>query len=125
SPGSAPSKATAGAMAPRNAKSVEVPVEASHAPLIIYAGELQMTTDEERIASTIDKAIDVAESFGGYLAARKDASVEVRVPSAHFREALTKLETLGAVVHRSVSANDVSEEVHDAEVRLLNLRATR
>jgi hypothetical protein len=108
----------------KNARS-EVPVDVAQAPLVIYAGELQMMADEDRFASTIDKAIDVAESFGGYLGARRDASVQLRVPSAHFRDALTKLETLGAVVHRSVSASDVSEEVHDGEVRLKNLRATR
>jgi len=110
---------------PRTARSVESPVDVAQAPLVIYAGELQMMADEDRFASTIDKAIDVAESFGGYLGARRDASVQLRVPSAHFRDALTKLETLGAVVHRSVSASDVSEEVHDGEVRLKNLRATR
>jgi hypothetical protein len=84
-----------------------------------------MLTEEEQLPQTIDKTIDIAESVGGYLATRKDTSVQVRVPSGRFREAMTKIEALGAVTHRSVGAEDVSEEFHDAEVRLLNMRATR
>jgi hypothetical protein len=95
------------------------------APLLIYTGELQMLVDQAAIASSIDRAIDAAEGLGGYLAGRKDHSVVVRVPSAHFRDALTAMEKLGEVTHRSVSAEDVSEQYSDLEVRLQNLRATR
>jgi hypothetical protein len=109
----------------RNAKTVDPSLDTARAPILIYAGELVVMVDEARFAPTIDKAIDVAEATGGYLAGRKDASVQLRVPSAHFRDAMTRLESLGVVMHRSVSANDVSEEYHDAEVRLTNLRATR
>jgi hypothetical protein len=80
---------------------------------------------EKDAPGSIDAIIGVAESVGGYLAARHDASVEVRVPSPRFREAMGKIEPLGEVTHRSVTATDVSEEFHDAEVRLQNLRATR
>ena len=38
---------------------------------------------------------------------------------------MTKIEPIGEVTHRSVAATDVSDEFHDAEVRLQNLRATR
>lgn len=84
-----------------------------------------MLVDEGAIASTIDATIDVAEGLGGYLAGRKDANVVVRVPSSRFREALTKLEKIGEVTHRSVTADDVSEQYSDLEVRLQNLRATQ
>ncbi len=93
--------------------------------LIVYTGDVQMMVDEERMATTIDKIIDAAEAVGGHLAGRKDTSVQVKVPSAHFRDALSHIEELGAVTHRSVSAEDVSEEYHDAEVQLANLKATR
>ena len=84
-----------------------------------------MLADEDQLPATIDKSIDVAESVGGFLGSRKDTSVILRVPSARFREAMTRMESLGIVTHRSVAAEDVSEEFHDAEVRLLNMRATR
>ncbi len=84
-----------------------------------------MMADEVAIPKTIDKIIDVAESVGGHIASRKDQSVQIKVPSASFRDAMTKIEAIGGVVNRSVSADDVSEEFHDLEVRLVNLRATR
>jgi hypothetical protein len=97
----------------------------TRAPVIIYQGSLGMTADEEGIPKTIDKIIDVAESVGGHIAGRKDQSVQIKVPSANFRDAMTKIESIGGVVSRSVTADDVSEEFHDLEVRLGNLRSTR
>lgn len=97
----------------------------TRAPVIIYQGDLHMMTDEDAIPKTIDKVIDVAESLGGHIAGRKDQSVQIKVPSASFREAMTKIEAIGGVVNRSVTADDVSEEFHDLEVRLGNLRGTR
>jgi hypothetical protein len=97
----------------------------TRAPVIIYQGDLRMVADEDAIPRTIDRVIDVAESLGGHIAGRKDQSVQIKVPSASFREAMTKIDAIGGVVGRSVSADDVSEEFHDLEVRLGNLRATR
>lgn len=97
----------------------------TRAPVIVYQGDLRMAADEDAIPKTIDKIIDVAESVGGHIAGRKDQSVTIKVPSASFREAMTKIDAIGGVVGRSVTADDVSEEFHDLEVRLGNLRATR
>ena len=97
----------------------------ARAPVIVYQGDLKMMSDEDAIPKTIDRIIDVAESVGGHIASRKDQSVQIKVPSASFRDAMTRIEALGSVVNRSVTADDVSEEFHDLEVRLVNLRATR
>jgi hypothetical protein len=93
--------------------------------LIMYNGDVSMIVDDGKIAATIDKVIDAAESAGGHLAGRRDLSVTIRVPSAHFREALNKVGELGEITHQSVTAEDVSEEFHDAEVRLANMKAAR
>ncbi len=96
------------------------------APLLIYTGHMGMEVSEPAaIPTTIDKVIDLAESFGGYLAARTDSSVVIRVPSGHFRDTLTALEKLGEVKRRSVNAEDVSEQYHDLEVRLANLKTVQ
>lgn len=96
------------------------------APLLIYTGNVGMEAPEPAVVpATIDKIIDLAESFGGYLAARTDSSVVVRVPSRHFRDAMTALEKLGDVKRRSVNAEDVSEQFHDLEVRLANLKTVQ
>jgi len=69
-----------------------------------------VVVDEVALPKTIDTIIDTAESLGGYLAGRKDTSVQVRVPSSRFRESLQLLEQLGEITHRSVTADDVSEQ---------------
>ena len=84
-----------------------------------------MLVDEDQLAPALDRAIDIAESVGGFQSSRKDTSVELRVPAPRFREALKKLEALGQVTSRSVNAQDVSEEINDAEVRIANLKATQ
>ncbi|HEU4403910.1 MAG TPA: DUF4349 domain-containing protein [Polyangiaceae bacterium] len=120
-----PASDKGGAPRPADARGAKSAGPAQHAPLIIYQGELRMMADEEAIPKTIDRIIDAAESVGGHLAGRKDQSVQVKVPSGGFRDALAKIEAIGGVVSRSVTADDVSEECHDLEVRLANLRATR
>ena len=49
----------------------------------------------------------------------------IRVPRAHFDEALKKVEASGDVVHREISAQDVTDEFVDLEARLRNARAMR
>ena len=97
----------------------------TRAPVVIFQGDVKMLAEEEAIPKTIDRIVDLAEQAGGHIAARKDLSVQVKVPSAKFRETLSKIDELGGVTSRSVQADDVSEEFHDLEVRLTNLRATR
>lgn len=97
----------------------------TRAPVVIFQGDVKMLTEEEAIPKTIDRIVDLAEQAGGHIAARKDQSVQVKVPSARFRETLSKIDEIGGVTSRSVQADDVSEEFHDLEVRLTNLRATR
>jgi hypothetical protein len=100
--------------------------EKTFTPLLIYTGLVGMDVAEAKIIpTTIDKVIDLAESMGGYLASRTDTSVVIRVPSKHFRDALTALEKLGDVKRRSVNAEDVSEQYHDLEVRLANLKSVQ
>lgn len=93
--------------------------------LIMYNGDVSMMVDDGKIASTLDKIIDISEGAGGHLGVRRDLGVTVRVPSVHFREALGKIGELGEITHQSITAEDVSEEYHDAEVRLANMRATQ
>lgn len=95
-------------------------------PMLVYTGNLRLqVTEESEIPATLDKVIDLAESLGGYLSGRKDTSVEVRIPSYRFREGFTAIEKFAPVLSRTVSADDVSEQFHDLEVRLSNLRATQ
>ncbi len=121
--GSAP--APRGATAPAGAKAA--PSDRAKAPdaMIIFTGELAMLVAPGQDAAAMESAVLVAEEVGGHLAGRGNDFVKVKVPSARFREVMTRLEKLGEVTQRSVSAADVTAEFKDLEVRLENLRATR
>ncbi len=93
--------------------------------LVVYTGALAMLTESGKVPESIDKIIDVAESLGGGLMGRRDDGVDIRVPSQQFRIALKELERVAIVTTRSVKAEDVTEQVHDLEVRLSNLKATQ
>ncbi|MBI5517624.1 MAG: DUF4349 domain-containing protein [Deltaproteobacteria bacterium] len=101
------------------------PAANTPAPMLIYTAEVEMQVPAAEMPATLDHVIETAVALGGYLARRTDTSVQVRVPSARFREGLGRVERLGEVLHRNVSADDVSEEYRDLEVRLQNLRAVR
>jgi hypothetical protein len=100
-------------------------VDADAKPLLIYEAALGIQVQREAFTSSLERAIDVAESLGGYLLSRSDTGVQLRVPSRSFRAALKELDKLGTVSRRSVTAQDVSEQFHDLEVRLKNLESVR
>jgi hypothetical protein len=117
-------QAAAAAVAPGGAPKAIPDATVANA-YVIYTGNVAMLEEQEAMPALVDKIVDVAEAMGGRLHARRDDGVSIRVPSTRFREAMSKLDGLGTVTHRSVKADDVSEEFHDAEVRLQNLKATR
>lgn len=103
----------------------EPKIEDGQKPLLVYQGALGLEVPKNEFAPTLEKAIDVAEALGGFILARSDTSVELRVPSSEFRNATRELGKLGSVTRRSVSTQDVSEEFHDLGVRLKNLESVR
>lgn len=92
---------------------------------LIFTSRLELEVAGGDISSTLDKVVDIASELGGYIASQDDTSVTVRVPSADFRAAMREIEKQGDVIHRSVKAQDVTEEFHDIGVRLKSLLATR
>jgi len=56
--------------------------------------------------------------------AGRDASVELSVPADRFEGTMDRLASLGGVRSRSVSAEDVTDQLVDDEARLRNLRRT-
>jgi hypothetical protein len=77
----------------------------------------------------VDKKMDavqaIATELGGYLALRGDRELTVRVPRERFDEALRRIEGVGDVLHRSVAAEDVTDQYVDLELRLKNAQAVR
>lgn len=96
---------------------------------IVYTGSLSLRVDDVEAAS--ERAADVAEAAGGYLAGQRaelagerSATVTLRVPSEAFDGAMAELAALGVVRDRAVGSDDVTDQVVDLEERLENARAS-
>ena len=100
--------------------SAEAPHEAA---MLAYTAELTVAVFE------VDKQMAAVESIasdsGGFLSQRNDTQISIRVPKPRFNDAMHRVEKLGDVLHRSVSAEDVTDEYVDLELRLKNARQTR
>jgi len=94
-----------------------------NAQMLVYTARLTMAVYQ--VAPALDAIEDVAKSTGGYLSSRNDAQITIRIPRAAFEDALKKIESTGDVLHREISAEDVTDAYVDAEARLKNARAVR
>jgi hypothetical protein len=96
---------------------------AHDASMLIRSAQLSLAVFE------VDKKMDavqaIATDLGGYLALRRDREVTVRVPRERFDEALHRIESVGDVLHKSVAAEDVTDQYVDIELRLKNALAVR
>jgi hypothetical protein len=113
-----PAEGTPGASAPASTGS---PAERGN--ILIYTAELTMAVFE--VEPGLGKVEALGRELGGFLARRDNAAVTIRVPSARFDEAIRRIAALGDVLHRSVAAEDVTDEFRDVEARLKNARAMR
>jgi hypothetical protein len=92
-------------------------------PMLIYTANLHLAVFEA--GEALEAIEQLARQKGGYLVRRTDNNIVVRVPAPIFHEALAEVAKLGDVLHRDVSAQDVTAEFRDLEVRLKNLQAVR
>jgi hypothetical protein len=90
---------------------------------VIYSATLQVVVVS--VADARERVQRFAEELGGWLQESDGQSVTVRVPADKFESTLTRIATLGEVVDRVVRASDVTEEMFDIELRLVNARKTR
>jgi len=91
--------------------------------LVVRTGALTLRTgNPDEVGARATEFVKVA---GGYLQNRSDHVFVFRIPAARFEELFAALEAMGTVVHRSVDAQDVTDEVTDLELRLKNARALR
>ena|SRR6187399_735411 len=92
-------------------------------PLLIYKATLTMAVFEVR------KSMDAIEQFakkgGGYLVARDDLTITVRVPAPRFDAALNEIAKEGDELHRQVEVTDVTEQYNDLSIELKNAEAVR
>lgn len=91
--------------------------------MLIYTATLHLAVFQvEQQMNAVER---LARDVGGYLSVRNDTQITVRIPRGKFDDTIKSIEKLGDVVHRSVTAQDVTDEYVDLEIRLKNGRAVR
>jgi hypothetical protein len=92
-------------------------------PILIYTAQVSMSVYQ--VTASLAKVEAIARELGGFLAKRDDASITIRVPAATFDQAVTRIESVGDVLHKNVAAEDVTDEFHDLEIRLKSAKAVQ
>jgi hypothetical protein len=82
------------------------------------------------VPKAVANATAMAERHGGYVERKSDsgeesASLTLRIPLKAFKDSMAGFEALGTVTHRSVQAEDVTEQYVDVEARVRNKVALR
>ena len=93
------------------------------AALLLRSAQITLAVYE--VEKKMEAVQALATELGGYLALRGDRELTVRVPRERFDEALRRIEGVGDVLHRSVAAEDVTDQFVDLEMRLKNAHAVR
>jgi hypothetical protein len=91
--------------------------------MLIYTASLAMAVFQ--VTQAMDAVERIGRESGGYLAARGDDAVTIRVPRDRFDDAIARVEKLGDVVHRDIKAEDVTDQYVDLQGRLRNAQAAR
>lgn len=108
---------------PSNAPASAKPGKKTKKPLLVYRATLSLGVFETKTGlETIEK---LARKSGGYLVARRDTEITIRVPAKHFERTMTRITKLGDELHRDVQVSDVTAEYRDLEIRLDSARAVR
>jgi hypothetical protein len=90
---------------------------------LVYTATLQVRVSKPDDALHFCQGL--ALKRGGYLLAQRGQSIQIRVPSTGFFDAIGEIEKLGKVGSQEIRAEDVSEQFHDLELRLRNSLAVR
>jgi hypothetical protein len=128
-PARAASGEDGGGSPPAEGNSAAEPTEArpdvtpQRGPLLIYQARLHLAVHEVR--EKIDQVIAITDELGGVLSSQNDTTVVIRVPATRFRQALGRLEEVGDVLHRAITAQDVSDQYRDLGIRLRNAQQMR
>ena len=89
--------------------------------MIVYTARVTMAVYQvDQGLANVEK---IARDQGGFLALKRDREITIRVPRQRFEPALAAIDKLGDILHRDISAQDVTDEFVDLEIRIKNARA--
>jgi hypothetical protein len=102
-------------------ESTEDKGSAHDSAMIVYTATITMAVYQ--VQPNLAMVERIAKEQGGYLSVRTDNKITVRIPRAKFEPTLAAIEKIGDVLHRDVTAEDVTDQYVDLEIRIKNARA--
>lgn len=101
----------------------DTPTDQSRKPLLIYNARLGLAVF--KVQEQLDTVEKMAKDRGGYLVTRNQNEIRVRVPVGHFQDSIEAILKLGDIHFRQITADDVTAEYTDLEIRLKNALSVR
>ncbi len=102
-------------------------INENHSPktsrMIHYNGFLKLRVSKP--TSAINKATAIIKSYGGHVEYLRERTVSFRVPVKNFQKAYKKLKTLGDVLKKTISAEDITDAYSNMDLRLRIAKQTR
>jgi hypothetical protein len=97
-----------------------------------YEAWLRVRVDDDRLAKVTTRAMEIARSYGGYVASvdmntpgqRGTASLVLRVPVTRVEDAVVRLGKLGDVTAQHVRIQDLQRHANVLQREIIKLRAT-
>jgi hypothetical protein len=89
---------------------------------IVYIATMHVSVFN--LADAMEVAEQLPEKYGGYIASMTEGSFVLRIPSKNLRKLMSEVGDLGVVEHRSLQAQDVTDEYYDIEARITALEKT-
>ena len=119
-----------GELRARGAPSGDTPGVGAEGPKIIKAARIVVQVPKGTFKERFDAATRIADTYGGYIQSSstggdklKSGGLVIRVPVGDFGKAITALQDLGVVQHRSITGRDVTADFVDLNARLRNTLA--
>lgn len=100
----------------KTAEDTDRDAEPLHRRMIIYSARLEISV--ALVDESIEKAVEKAESMGGYMQSRSEDVLIVRVPAKQFNEFIQEMAKLGETFRRQIWSQDVTKEYMDLSLRL-------
>jgi hypothetical protein len=122
SPGAAPTAGTQAAAADPAEPAIAEDEDAQADRHIVYTATMHVSVFN--LVDAMEVAEALPEKYGGYIASMTEGSLVLRIPSKNLRKLMSEVGDLGVVEHRSLQAQDVTDEYFDIEARITALEKT-
>jgi hypothetical protein len=90
---------------------------------VVYTGRFNVAVGD--VAASIQATKALADKLGGYMLRMTVNTIVIRVPAEKFDAAVEAIARMGMVIDKDVTAQDVTDQYLDLEMRLKNAKAAQ